>query len=651
MKKIFILFLSLVAVLQGWAFEQDKYYTINRNGESGSYIYAADGVMQTGALNADNGMYVWQFIPTGKDNCYYIKNVATDTYMQSTNITLSSNVSLGNDPVEYYVSTGAGTTGSGTTYFLASNDQGAINYNEDATLGLNKGATGVVAYYVKTGRGNSYWEIKETSYNTSAPETPEDEDPDVCSAIAAYRLPCGTYSAKTRLTQVDITGDGVLSELHYKPATTGRYTLYTKERAKLMYGGNVKLAAKLFGADEIGLEVTVWADFDGDGAFEQSVKPALGELIEAEFTVPAGNASNGRFRIRVDQSGGESANAGFYGTMYDLPFELGTAQAHRTLKVSANVAERGTVSIKDAAEKVLDVETGTELTVVAEVKEGFFFHGWRKGRTIVSYKPEYTVVMTENKDLVAVFATVEGEVEVEDDGTYPVNFPKNTTATRTDRKLNAVSLTATGGEKQTLNVTGSKVYNDLTTKESNHFKCQPGENLKAEFSYTGSWMHGYVFIDENNDKQFSFAEGSTDQSNTEVKSFSFYSGDFNDSASGYNSAGTRLTGNSRNTMACPSFQAPAEPGNYRIRFKVDWNSVDPGGQLAADGTPTGSNGIIANGGFIVDAIIIVGEATGIDVVETTTDLPVYTIDGRRVNKLQGLPKGIYIIGNKKVYVE
>ena len=43
--------------------------------------------------------------------------------------------------------------------------------------------------------------------------------------------------------------------------------------------------------------------------------------------------------------------------------------------------------------------------------------------------------------------------------------------------------------------------------------------------------------------------------------------------------------------------------------------------------------------------------TGKSVVETTTDLPVYTIDGRRVNKVQGLPKGIYIIGNKKVYVE
>ena len=647
MKKIFILFLSLVAVSQTWAFEQDKYYTINRNGESGSYIYAADGVMQTGTLNADNGVYVWQFIPTGNPDCYYIKNVATETYIQSSNIELSTNVALGSDPVEYYVSTGAGTT----TYFLASNDQGTINYTEDATLGLNKGVTGVVAYYVKTGRGNSYWEINEISYNTTAPEPPADEDPDVCSSIAAYRLPCGTYSAKTRLIQVDITGDGVLTELHYKPATTGRYTLYTQERAELMHEGNVKLTAKLVGASEIGLVVTVWADFDGDGAFEQNVKPSLGELIEAEFTVPAGNAANGRFRIRVDQSGGETANADFYGTMYDLPFDFGAVQTQRTLKVSANAADRGTVSIKDTDEKMLTVDPGTELTVVAEVKEGYFFHGWRKGRTIVSYKPEYTVVMTENKDLVAVFATVEGEVEVEDDGTYPVNFPKNTTATRTDRKLTAVSLTAAGGEKQTLEVTGSKVYNDLTTKESNYLKCMPGDALTVEFTYTGVWMHGYAFVDENADKQFSFTEGSTDQSETEVKSFSFYSGNFNNDASGYNSAGSYLTGDSRNTLSCPLFQAPAEAGNYRIRFKVDWNSIDPGGQLAADGTATGTNGIIANGGFIVDAVLSVGDTTGIEIVETATDVVIYTIDGRRVNNLQGLPKGIYIIGNKKVYVK
>jgi hypothetical protein len=106
---------------------------------------------------------------------------------------------------------------------------------------------------------------------------------------------------------------------------------------------------------------------------------------------------------------------------------------------------------------------------------------------------------------------------------------------------------------------------------------------------------------------FSYTEGDVKQSGTEVKSFSFYSGSFANAESGFNSAGTALSGNARNTMDCPVFKAPETPGLYRIRFKVDWNSVDPGGQLAADGTPTGTNGIIANGGFIVDAILQVEE--------------------------------------------
>lgn len=655
MKKIFTLFLLSILTIQTWAFEQNKYYTINRNGESASYIYASNTQMNTGALNANDGMYVWQFIPTGKENCYYIKNVATDTYIQTTKVNLNDLVQLGTAPVEYMVSTGAGTTGNGTTYFIASTDQGSINYAEDATLGLNKGATGIVAYYIKTGRGNSYWEIKETNYTTTGPTPPATEEDDVCPALSVYRMPCGTYSAKTRLTQISITGDGALGELNCKPATTGRYTLYTHDRATLMPSGKVKLTATLVGAEEAGLVVTVWADFDGDGHFDTAVKPTLGEQIEAEFVVPETlKSGQGRFRIRVDQSGGETANADFYGTMYDLPFYVGSMQTQRTLKVSTNNAERGTVAIEGHNGTSVDLDLGTEVTIVATVKEGFYFHGWRKGRTIVSQKTTYTTRMTENKDLVALFATYEGEViDEEDDGSYPVNFPKSTTATRTDRKLNGVSLTPAGGTKQSISLSGNKVYNNLSAKETNFFTCDPKAQLTAEFNYTGVWMHGYVYVDEDNDKQFSYKEGEIDQSGTELKSFSFYSGSFTDDSKGYNSAGTSITGSNRNTLFCPTFTAPAEPGLYRIRFKVDWNSVDPGGQLAADGTPTGANGIIANGGFIVDATLSVVSPVGIDEVTTNNTKMIYTIDGRMVQNqdLNRMPKGVYIVGNKKVLVK
>ena len=54
--------------------------------------------MQIGSKKDNDGFYVWQFIPTGNADCNYIKNVATNTYMQSTKIALSTTVALGNDP-------------------------------------------------------------------------------------------------------------------------------------------------------------------------------------------------------------------------------------------------------------------------------------------------------------------------------------------------------------------------------------------------------------------------------------------------------------------------------------------------------------------------------------------------------------------------
>ena len=111
---------------------------------------------------------------------------------------------------------------------------------------------------------------------------------------------------------------------------------------------------------------------------------------------------------------------------------------------------------------------------------------------------------------------------------------------------------------------------------------------------------------------------------------------------------TRLFGN-RNTMMLPSFAAPSDAGVYRIRFKMDWNSVDPGGRIAADGTCTGTNGFLANGGSIVDATLRVTEDinTGISQVESTsTRKAMYDLSGRRLT--QEPAKGVYILNSKKV---
>ena len=210
-------------------------------------------------------------------------------------------------------------------------------------------------------------------------------------------------------------------------------------------------------------------------------------------------------------------------------------------------------------------------------------------------------------------------------GTYPINFDKDTAANPNiaGRVLNGVTLTESGKSGQTITVANtSKIYNDQ--HETATLTCTAGSTLTATFDYTGapgSWMHGYVFIDTDNDKEFSFREGDMDQTGTEVYAYAFYSGDFNNYNSGKNNAGQTVTGNDRATINPPSFTAPTTPGTYRIRFKVDWNSVDPGGQLAADQTIFGQNGIGKNGGYILDATLEVTEPSPLAPLTPTSVTP------------------------------
>ena len=210
-------------------------------------------------------------------------------------------------------------------------------------------------------------------------------------------------------------------------------------------------------------------------------------------------------------------------------------------------------------------------------------------------------------------------------GPYPVNFDKDTAANPNiaGRVLNGVTLTESGKSGQTIAVANTaKIYNDQ--HETATLTCTAGSTLTAAFDYTGapgSWMHGYVFIDTDNNKEFSFREGDMDQTGTEVYAYAFYSGDFNNDNSGKNNAGQTVTDNARAQINPPSFTAPTTPGTYRIRFKVDWNSVDPGGQLAADHTIFGQNGIGKNGGYILDATLEVTEPSPLAPLTPTSVTP------------------------------
>ena len=235
--------------------------------------------------------------------------------------------------------------------------------------------------------------------------------------------------------------------------------------------------------------------------------------------------------------------------------------------------------------------------------------------------------------------TLGGEFNYEKQDTpdekYPVNFDKTAKSTHSSRALNSFSLQQTGKDKQTESVYASKAaYEDHTSKV---FTVEAGSELTASFDYTGEWMHSFVYIDFDNDGQFSYKEGQWDQTGTDLVAFSFYSLDSNpkNDASGYNSVGDELTGDARNTYAAPSFKAPAKAGEYRIRFKFDWNCILPGG----------SSTILEDGGGVWDATLkvvepVVDGISTINVEAANGEAQLFTVDGVKLNKLQ---KGLNIV--------
>ena len=223
------------------------------------------------------------------------------------------------------------------------------------------------------------------------------------------------------------------------------------------------------------------------------------------------------------------------------------------------------------------------------------------------------------------------------DEKYPVSFDKTALNTSAHgRMLNSFSLQQTGKEKQTKSVKTSKAaYEDHTADEP--FTVEAGSELTASFDYTGEWMHSFVYIDFDNDGDFSYKEGQWDQTGTDLVAFSFYSLDSNpkNDASGYNSVGDELTGDARNTYVAPSFKAPAKAGEYRIRFKFDWNCILPGG----------SSTILEDGGGVWDATLKVVEPVvdGISTINAETangEAQLFTVDGVKLSKLQ---KGLNIV--------
>ncbi len=312
--------------------------------------------------------------------------------------------------------------------------------------------------------------------------------------------------------------------------------------------------------------------------------------------------------------------------------------SNKIVAVKKNMVINATVNPGNATFPALKWESSDP--TVATVSEGL----------VKALKLGTTTITATAKDGSQTTASITITVAETEEEPYPTNFDKDADATRNDRFIKSITLTEEGGDSQVLTIGVAKPYIDKSADEACLLTCTPGSTITVDFDLQGVWMNTYVYIDLDNNKKFSFNEGNTDQSGTELLTFSFYSGDFNDDSNGVNSEGTAITGNDRNTTICPAFQAPEKEGDYRIRFKMDWNSVDPGGQIAADGTCTGTNGILANGGSIVDATLRVSKITGIEHINAENGSAVlYDLQGRKLNRAP--EKGLYIKNGRKVLMK
>ena len=229
-----------------------------------------------------------------------------------------------------------------------------------------------------------------------------------------------------------------------------------------------------------------------------------------------------------------------------------------------------------------------------ETKAYALFKGKLALNAVTGYPFEYTFGTDEGFESTGGGSTGGGETGGETKEKYTVNFDKTAYHSRNDRVLSSFSLQQTGKDKQTVNVFASRAaYEDHT---SSVFNVEAGSELTASFNYSGQWMNGYIYIDRDNDGEFSYKEGQWDQAGTDLVAYSFYTTLANpkvNDGNGYNSTGASVSGNDRSNVNPPSFTAPTEPGTYRIRFKIDWNCILPGG----------SSDILSDGGGVWDATL------------------------------------------------
>ena len=257
-----------------------------------------------------------------------------------------------------------------------------------------------------------------------------------------------------------------------------------------------------------------------------------------------------------------------------LPVDCGTATVNDVQ--SAEVAENSFVKLKAVA------------------NNGYEFINWTKNGQFVSFEATAEVPVTETAEYVAHFAEIVEETE------YVVTESASGTHSRTDRRLASFEI-SNGVENVKVKgvVNGGSAY--VNRSKYSVLSVQPGDVVTfPEFNWVGEWMHAYAYIDYNNDKKFNTSVNNDGTTAGELVTYNCYNAkDINGNTASEQYACTKEYTNSYGTSkGLPAFKLPEiiEPGEYRMRVCVAWNTLSPNGYDA----------MIENGGCLLDMTLLVG---------------------------------------------
>lgn len=363
-------------------------------------------------------------------------------------------------------------------------------------------------------------------------------------------------------------------------------------------------------------EIYGWAAWNGEKATftlrngsnnEQTIKLTLRKALEIPASVNTSIVLTKAFLDQVALSGLTEGQAINIDTELTLTLPASSVYIFNGRDVKTAEVKVSSITTNSDTYTVLRGETCGVQTTLAPVNVTNSMLEWTSSNADVATvynglirglkAGECNITITAN-DGSGITKTVKVIVSEKPEEPYKTNFDKKAKATGPDRKITKITFKAGTGENKEIAISHATPYLDMT---STVLTCEPGDEISSSIVFAGNWMHGYVYIDADKDQKFSFNDGSNDQTGTELYSYAYYNG--------VNSKGQSANQNLGGTINNPTFTAPLTPGTYCIRFKLDWDNIDPAGSIGADGTCTGKNGILANRGGIIDMTLKVGNAT------------------------------------------